>query len=134
MNRKNMEKYIYRLIKTSALAAEIDGTVYRRGMRPRNAKTEDIEVRLVSGTIDQYQQGVVEVVVYVPQISVGSRTNKVDDLARIQWVCDMLRETVEGHGNPRVRLSINHEPELTSLPETKLTQVKVKLEYSFVNH
>lgn len=129
-----MEKYIYRLIKSSALAAELDGNVYRRGMRPRDAKSEDIEVRLINGNVGQHQQGEVEIVVYVPQMSVGSRTNKVDDLARIQWICDMLKVTFEEHGNPRIHLSINSEPKLKSLPETKQTQVKIKLEYSFINH
>ncbi|MBR3456057.1 MAG: hypothetical protein IKH26_12125 [Bacteroidaceae bacterium] len=129
-----MEKYIYRLIKSSALAAEIDGNVYRHGMRPRDAKSEDIEVRLISGNIGQCQQGEVEIVVYVPQMSVGSRTNKVDDLARIQWICDMVRLTIDEHGNPRIHLCINSEPKMKSLPEAKQTQVKVKLEYSFVNH
>ena len=128
-----MERYIYRLMKASALAAEIDGDVYRHGMRPRDAKSEDIVVRLVSGNLAQRQEGVVEILVYVSQLSVGSRTNKVDDLARIQWICDMIRETIEGHDNPRVRLSINEEPTLTSLPERKQTKVKVKLEYNFVN-
>ena len=129
-----MERYIYRLMKASALAAVIDGDVYRHGMRPRDAKSEDIVVRLVSGNLGQHQQGEVEIIVYVPQLSVGGRTNKMDDLAHIQWILDMILETIEGHGNPRVRLSINEEPTLTSLPERKQTKVKVKVKYSFVNH
>ena len=128
-----MEKYIYRLMKSSALMAELDGNVYRHGMRPRDARTEDIEVRLVSGNLGQHQQGKVEILVYVPQLSVGSRTNKVDDLARIQWICDMIRVTIDEHANPRIHLSINEEPTHTSLPDRKQTQIKVTLEYNFVN-
>ncbi len=129
-----MEKYIYRLLNSSALATEIGGQIYRHGMRPRDAKSEDIIVKLVSGSLGQRQSGEVAITIYVPQISAGTHTNKVNDLARIQWLIDMLRETFNEHSTPRIRLDINKEPTLKTLPERKQTLVQVTLEYNFVNH
>ena len=128
-----MEKYIYRILNSSALVTEIDGRVYRHGMRPRDAKSEDIIVRLVSGDLGQHENGTVEIVLYVPQLSVGRHTDSVDDLARIQWLTDLLREVIEEHNGPRVNLSINSEPQVRSLPERRQTEVKVTLEYTFTN-
>lgn len=128
-----MEKYIYKLIRASALASEIGGKVYRRGMRPRDAKTEDIIVGLVSGSLGQRQEGEVEIDIFVPQIYVGYHSNRVDDLARIQWICDMLQEIILEHGNPQIDLSINTEPSIESLSQRKQTLVKVKIEYTFIN-
>ena len=39
---KQIEKDVFRIIRDSELKAVIDGVVYRDGMRPKNATTEDI--------------------------------------------------------------------------------------------
>ena len=129
-----MEKLIYRILNSSALVAEIDGRVYRYGMRPRDAKSEDIVVRLISGNLGQRQSGEVEILLYVSQLNVGRHTDPVNDLARIQWLIDLLHEVIEDHNGPRVNFSIDSEPQLTMLPDRKQTEVKITLGYDFVNH
>ena len=51
---KQIEKDIFRIIKASPINTMIGGTLYRNGMRPRNAKTEDAVVAFLSGLDGQF--------------------------------------------------------------------------------
>lgn len=65
---KQIEKDVFRIIRDSELKAVISGVVYRDGMRPKNATTEDIVVKFLTGLDGQEQSGIVLVHIYVPNI------------------------------------------------------------------
>lgn len=67
-----IESDVYNIIKTSALKTAITGTLYRDGLRPLGAITEDIVVSFLTGIDDQIQSGVVNVNIYVLDIDNGS--------------------------------------------------------------
>lgn len=86
---KQIEKDVFRIIRDSELKAVIGGVVYRDGMRPKNATTEDIVVKFLTGLDGQEQSGIVLVHIYVPNIKSPSGDGElVPNIARI----DLLEE------------------------------------------
>lgn len=67
-----VETDVYAIIYASALKTLITGTVYKEGVRPVNAKTEDAIVAFITGLDGQFQTGAVNVNIYVPDIDNGS--------------------------------------------------------------
>lgn len=63
---------VFSILRGSLLATTIKGSIFREGMRPNGAKTEDAIVSFVAGLDDQIQTGVVNVNIYVPDIANGS--------------------------------------------------------------
>lgn len=91
-----IEKDLYRLVKASSLGGMVGGEIYRRGMRPRDASTEDIVITFVSGEESQEQNGIINLNVYVPMISVGMNTNLVQDIRRCEQLERAIIDFVEG--------------------------------------
>ncbi len=80
-----IERDFYGFIKQSTLAEAIRGDIYRRGMRPNNAKTEDIIVKYLGGIDEQIQAGTVVINIYVPYIPYqdgrrGEDLNRIGEL------------------------------------------------------
>lgn len=86
---KQIEKDVFRIIRDSELKAVIGGAVYRDGMRPKDANTEDIVVKFLTGLDGQEQSGIVLVHIYVPNIKSPSGDGElVPNITRI----DLLEE------------------------------------------
>lgn len=86
---KQIEKDVFRIIRDSGLKAVIGGCVYRDGMRPKDAKTEDIVIKFLTGLDGQEQSGIVLIHIYVPNIKSPSRDGElVPNITRI----DLLEE------------------------------------------
>ena len=83
MTAKQIEKDVFRIIRNSELKDVIGGTFYRAGMRPKNATTEDVVVKFLTGLDGQEQSGVVLVHVYVPNIQVSADGELVENITRI---------------------------------------------------
>lgn len=105
-----IERDLFRLVKASPLYQEVRGNLYRRGMRPRNATTEDIVVTFISGEESQEQNGVINLNVYVPMITVGTNTNKVQDLARVESLERLVLDFVESIESTEYLYSLRSAP------------------------
>jgi hypothetical protein len=68
-----IEADVYAIINASALKTAVNGNVYKEGIRPLGAKTEDIVVSFLTGLDDQIQTGVLNVNIYVPDIDNGEK-------------------------------------------------------------
>lgn len=90
---EQIERDVFRIIRDSELKDLIGGTIYRDGMRPKNAQTEDIVVKFLSGVDGQEQSGVVLVHIYVP--NVPSPNNDGESVKAISRI-DQLEETLNG--------------------------------------
>lgn len=67
----SIEQDLYTLINSSALKTAIGGTIYKQGVRPMNAKTEDAVVAFVTGLDGQVQTGAVNLSIYTADIDAG---------------------------------------------------------------
>ncbi len=80
---EQIEKDVFQIIRNSELNNIIGGKVYRSGTRPKNAMSEDIVVKFLSGIDQQEQSGIVLIHVYVSNISASNDGELVKDIARI---------------------------------------------------
>lgn len=93
---KQIEKDVYRIIRNSALQHVIGGTFYRAGMRPKDAKTEDVVVKFLTGVDGQEQSGIVLVHIYVPDIQVSNDGELVENASRVDKLEQLLNEIADG--------------------------------------
>lgn len=92
---KSIERDLFRLIRDSSLARAVSGTLYRGGQRPKNATTEDIVVKFLTGTDGQEQAGVINVNIYVPDIvSVSGDGETVENISRVDELEEIANESL----------------------------------------
>ena len=90
---KQIEKDVFRIMRDSELRNVIGGTVYRAGMRPKNAQTEDVIVKFLTGIDEQEQSGVVLIHIYVPNIP-SEDGELVENITRIDELEEILNQTI----------------------------------------
>ena len=76
-----IEADVYTLVKNSAVKTAILGSLYRDGMRPLNATTEDAVVSFLAGLDGEIQSGVLNLNIYTPDIV--SKDFKVKNITRL---------------------------------------------------
>lgn len=100
---KQIQGDFYRLLRGSAIASSISGSVYRNGYRPRDSRKEDVIVSFTAGLPEQFQSGVMTVNIYVPDIDPnkdgimmenGQRTEELEALAK-EWIEDLCISQTE---------------------------------------
>lgn len=92
------------LLRQTNLPAKINGGIYRAGTRPRDSKAEDCVVIYTTADAEQFQQGVVTLNIYVPDIPNSGNGVMLEDSGRceeIEGVCaealDALRVCVSNY-------------------------------------
>lgn len=65
------------MLRESSLKASISGDVYRQGLRPKNSRKEDIIVIFTSGQMGLIQNGLVTILIHVPNIALKGAGNSV---------------------------------------------------------
>lgn len=81
---KEIEKDVFRIVRNSTLKGVIGGTFYRAGMRPKNATTEDVVVKFLTGVDEQEQSGVVLIHIYVPNIPGSIDGELIENIPRVE--------------------------------------------------
>ena len=95
-SEKHIESDLFKLISASPLAKMVSGKVYRKGMRPEGAATEDIVVKFLAGAEGQIQTGVIVMNIYVPDISSQALKRKVENTSRVEQLEDAVIDFVSG--------------------------------------
>lgn len=88
-----IEGDIYTLINNSAVKNAIEGSLYREGMRPINAETEDAVVSFLTGLDGEIQTGILNLNIYVSDID--SNTHKVKDITRCTELESIANEFIQ---------------------------------------
>lgn len=112
-----IERDFFRLVKDSPLAAAISGTLYRKGMRPRDAQTEDIVVTFLSGEESQEQNGVINLNVYVPMIIIRNNSNLVPNIQRCGELERMIVDFIDSIQSNEYIYSLRSTPNTLDDPE-----------------
>jgi len=124
-----IEKDIFRIVKASEIAQIINGDVYRKGMRPLDAQTEDAVVAFHSGLDGQFQTGIVHLNVYVPKIDNDSAV-KVKDIARVEELeAAIVRLFDEGVSDPYYELEVRETPASDDLDDIGQTRINTRIHY-----
>lgn len=77
-----------------SIKTKIKGSVYLRGTRPLNAKTEDAVISFMTGLDNQIQTGALNVNIYVPDIGIG-REDLVKNIGRCTEIEAFMLNLVE---------------------------------------
>lgn len=127
---KQIERDVYRIIRESELKDIIGGTIYRDRMRPKNADTEDVVVKFLTGIDGQEQSGIVLIHIYVPdKPSVSNDGELVEDITRIDELEVIINRIIEGIDNVEYWFEKDGTPQ--SFPAEGLEQhfINVRLRY-----
>lgn len=109
-----IEQDIYNLLK-GELKSMISGNVYKNGMRPIDAQTEDAVIAVSDASADQIQLGHVEVNVYVANIGNMPDKARLTELSeQHENLCELMNEltTDEYHFYPSRAARPYEVPEL----------------------
>lgn len=90
-----VETDFYRAVKNTELYRKIKGDVYRDGLRPRDSKKDDIVIRLTALSVGQLQEGVLTILVFVPDIEMSGVGNLKRDINRLSKFEDLGAKAVE---------------------------------------
>lgn len=112
----DFERDFYTLVKNSDLGKAIRGSVYRSGMRPTNAKSEDLIVKFLAGTDEQVQDGIMLIHIYVPDIA-NNDGRKVEDKARVGVLESAIIAFVKNCEDTEYLIRCDGLPKSTELPE-----------------
>lgn len=125
---KQIEKDIFRIIKASPINTMIGGTLYRKGMRPRNAKTEDAVVAFLSGLDGQFQTGVVLLNIYVPMTQNAS-SDKITDISRVDTLETAVNDFFDECSEVNYLFELRETPYSEDLDEIEQTRINVRIHY-----
>jgi hypothetical protein len=126
---KQIEKDIFRIIKASPINTMIGGTLYRKGMRPRNAKTEDAVVAFLSGLDGQFQTGVVLLNIYVPMTQNAS-SDKITDISRVETLEAAVKDFFDECSEVNYLFELLETPYSEDLDEIEQTRINVRIHYT----
>lgn len=122
-----VEADLLAIINSSALKTAIKGTVYKKGLRPVNAITEDVVVYFMTGLDGQNQTGVLNVNIFVPNIDNGG-TVKVKDGARCKALAVLGQALVDSLSSTEYDFSLSSTIQSFST-ENDQYFVNIKLDY-----
>lgn len=128
LTESQIEKDFYRIIKSSAINSLINGTLYRKGMRPANAKTEDAVVAFLTGLDGQIQTGVVLLNIYVPKID-NKTSGKVKNTSRVDTLEAAVKDFFEAFSDPYYDLELRETPYSEDLEEIQQTRINTRIYY-----
>lgn len=83
---KQIQQDFYNLLKGSVLHSFVTGNVYKYGLRPRDSKLEDIDVKFIAGLDADLQSGIVNIRIFVPDITISNDGVCVENISRCQEV------------------------------------------------
>lgn len=126
-----IERDFYTITKNT-LGNIIRGDVYRRGMRPDNAKTEDCIAKFLGGVDEQIQTGTVVLNIYVPYIPYQDG-RRGEDLNRIGELEEQLNEILSEIENTDYDISKETTPKSYQMDDIEQTIIAVRLRFQRLN-
>lgn len=135
---KEIERDVYTLIRQSYIVTGKDGvpgirgSVYRFGQRPKDSKAEDCVVIFTTATSEQFQQGVVTLNIYVPDIYPKTGVPR-EDGARCEQIERLAQDSVDALTADRsdYLFSIERSRVIHTLREEEIGQSYVVVPLSF---
>lgn len=126
---KQIEKDVFRIVKDSELKNVIGGSFYRAGMRPKNAMTEDVVVKFLTGIDGQEQSGIVLIHIYVSDIPASNDGELVENITRIDNLEQLLNDIISELEDNEYLFEKDGTPK--SFPAEGITQhfINLRLKY-----
>lgn len=125
------EKEVFQLIRESPLKTALSGGIYRDGMRPFNSCQEDAIISFLTGIDGQFQRGIVNINIFIPDIEFGGQS-KVKNIARCNQIEELCQGIVTSLKKDGYRFSLDSLIQTFKAEETDQHFVNVKLRFDYV--
>lgn len=86
---QDIEDDFYNAIKQTSIVSSVSGELYKQGLRPVNSKLEDINLIVTTLDSEQYQNGIITLLVFCNGVDLY-QSQTVPDKARIKEVSSKL--------------------------------------------
>lgn len=126
-----IERDFYIIVKNT-IGPVIRGEVFRRGMRPDNAKTEDSILKFLGGVDDQIQTGTVVVNIYVPFIPYQDG-RRGEDLNRIAELEEAVNEIFSHYEDTDYEIKTETTPASYPNEDIEQTIIAIRLKFKRLN-
>lgn len=130
-----IEQDFYNAVKKTVLAHEINGGVYKYGIRPKNSKKEDVIIKVSALNAKQLQEGTVAIMVYLQPMTKHSNGWIVPDKNRIAEIENLVNQLPEElltllpeYNGIKLFDGVGNYAE----PDTEEFFVSVKIQFSFL--
>lgn len=132
------EQDFYDIVKRTEIAHQVNGDVYKSGLRPVDSTKEDVVVKITTVNAEQVQKGVVTITIYVPNIDgLPNSSRPVPNRARIgalQKACRNYRDEVaELLNGAYAGLQYETAIKTLELPDRKQSCISIKLEFKYLS-
>lgn len=128
----DIEQDVFDVVSAS-LKSIIKGKTYRDGMRPVDAQTEDCVVAFLTGVDGQRQSGIVNVNIYVPNISVKGYTKKVKDIGRLNKLAHAVRDAFAKVETTEYTLSTDDTPRTYEVSDIGQYFINFRISYKRIS-
>lgn len=122
-------------VKHTRLYREITGEIYRDDFRPRDSAKEDIVVRLTTVSGGQTQDGIITLLVFVPDTDASGSGNLKRNTARLSTledlgakIVDELRRELPDYDNINLQFGVQSYPD-----SNNEHFISIRLSFSYVN-
>lgn len=126
-----VEKDIFSIVKSSALASTVSGNVYRDGTRPVGSDKEDIVVSFMTGLPGQIESGTVTVTIHVPDMESSGR--KMKNISRLNTIEGLADAFVESQKGGEYRMSLGNTIQSFKSEGIDWHFIDVKIKYKRVS-
>ena len=123
------------LLRGTPLATEIGGRIYRAGTRPRDSRAEDLVVIYTTANAEQFQEGVVTLNIFVPDIPTPENGVLLQDSARCEVLEGVAQESVEMLSAEKSDYRIRLRDAISTLRDEEIGQsfVSVSIRFTYKN-
>lgn len=121
----------YKALRNGALAKELNGGVYREGLRPVSSRQEDAVLVFTQGTAGQLDTGTITVLVFVPDIDNDGTGSLVEDKRRTAEIEAAALSWVKGLQSDLTGYKTELAQTILTLPDIAIKQhfISVKINY-----
>lgn len=128
----DIEQDVFDVVSAS-LKSIIKGKTYRDGMRPVDAQTEDCVVAFLTGVDGQRQSGIVNVNIYVPNISVKCYSKKVKNIGRLNTLAHAVRDAFAKAETPEYELTTDSTPRTYEVSDIEQYFINFRISYKRIS-
>jgi hypothetical protein len=128
----DIEQDVFDVVSAS-LKSIIKGKTYRDGMRPVDAQTEDCVVAFLTGVDGQRQSGIVNVNIYVPNISVKGYSKKVKNIGRLNALAHDVRDAFTKAETPEYELTTDSTPRTYEVSDIEQYFINFRISYKRIS-
>lgn len=123
-----IEADFFELIKNSSLSTFIKGTVYREGLRPINANTEDAVIFFKTGLDGQFQDGEIVLNVYVPNIPFEDTL--VKDITRCRLIGNEIMKVIKTFTSGEYNVWLLNIPQSFAVDDIQQYYVNARIRFT----